>query len=65
MAGHIRARNVVLRRAQTGAHDPEDVGHPVHGVPDICVDRRRADPDQHLVILGLRPVDLPELEEVG
>jgi hypothetical protein len=28
------------------------------------MDRCRTDPDQHLVILDVRPVDLPELEDV-
>jgi hypothetical protein len=28
------------------------------------MDRCRADPDQRLVILDVRPVDLPELEDV-
>jgi hypothetical protein len=33
-------------------------------MPHIRMDGSRADPDQHLVILDGRPLDLPELEDV-
>jgi hypothetical protein len=29
------------------------------------MDRRRVDPDQHLIVSGHRLVDLPELEDLG
>src|SRR5215211_7766910 len=54
----------MLRRAYAGAHDAEDVGHATHRVPDVCMDRRGADPNEHLLIRGGGSLDLPELEDI-
>lgn len=58
----IRPRDEVLRSAHSRAHEPEDVGNASHHVPDVGVDRRRANVNQDLVVLGDRSFDVPELE---
>jgi len=40
------------------------VGKASHDVPDIGVDRRRGNPNQHLVVPRLQSLDVPELEDV-
>ena len=64
-AGQIRARNEVLRRAQPGSHDPEDIWHAAHHVPHIGVNRCRTNPDEHLIVPDRWLVDLAELQDVG
>ena len=63
--GQIRARNDVLRRAQPGPHDPEDIRHAAHHMPHIGVNRRRTNPDEHLIVPDRWLVDLAELQDVG
>ena len=61
----IGTGNKVLRFAQPGPHDPEDVGHAPHRVPDICMEGGRANPDQHLIVPDTRLIDLAHLQHVG
>src|SRR5215207_11755310 len=65
MAGHISSGDAVFGLAQPGTEDAQDVRLTCHGMPDIGVDRRRANPDQHLVLPRRRAIDLGELEGVG
>jgi hypothetical protein len=62
--GQIRTRNEVFRRAQAGAHDPEDVGHAAHHVPDVGVNRCCANPDEHLMVPDRWLVDVAELQDI-
>jgi len=64
IACQIRARNEVLRSADPGAHDPEDVGHAAHHVPDVGVNRCCANPDEHLMVPDRWLVDLAELQDI-
>ncbi len=64
LACQIRARNEVLRSAHPRAHEPEDVGNASHHVPDVGVDRRRVNVNQDLIVLGVRPFDIAELENI-
>ena len=63
--GQVRAGNPVLRRPQTGPHDPQDVGHAAHHVPHICVHRSRTNPNEHLIVSDRRPVNVAQLQNVG
>ncbi|HEX2360572.1 MAG TPA: hypothetical protein VHI11_00725 [Jiangellaceae bacterium] len=64
VSGHLTAPDRVLRLA-----DPEEwtdqIGQAGHEMPDAAVDPGGADADQHLVVLDVRLVDVPELEHVG
>jgi hypothetical protein len=65
VAGQIRARNAILGLAQPRAHDPENVRLSSHDMPDIGMDRRGTNADQHLVLAGHWLIDLAELQDVG
>ena len=64
-SGDIETANGVLGRAEPEARDPDQVRQPCHQVPDALVDPGRVHPDKHLVVADHRPVDLPELQDVG
>jgi hypothetical protein len=65
MARHIRSRDAVLGPAQAGTEDAQDVRLTSHGMPNVGVDRRRPNPDQHFVVARRGPIDLAEHEGVG
>jgi len=65
VARHIRSRDPVLRPAQPGSHQAQDVRPAGHHVPDVRMDGSRADPYQYLVIADCRLVDVPEFQGIG
>ena len=51
--------------AQPEAHDADQVRQAGHVIPDAGIHAGRAHPHQHLVVLGHRLVDLPDLRHLG
>jgi hypothetical protein len=64
--GDVHAPNADLGSAQPeiGDNDADQVRQAGHDVPVASVQASRTHPDQHLVPLGCRPVDVPELQDI-
>ncbi len=59
---HVRTGDRVLGSGKPGPHQAKDVGPPAHHVPDVRMERGRANSHQGFIIADRRLVDLSELQ---